>query len=80
MAPSRDHDASESEFTDVDEEDVPLSQRKDAASKDSNDSGYTIRGVLKVPRATTFTCQALYGTCGTFAICGACLIIQMQNR
>ncbi|KAI0631744.1 hypothetical protein C8Q77DRAFT_1159490 [Trametes polyzona] len=44
----------------MDEEDVPLSQRKDAASKDSNDSGYTIRGVLKVPRATTFTCQALY--------------------
>ncbi|CDO77833.1 hypothetical protein BN946_scf184714.g8 [Trametes cinnabarina] len=50
-----------SDLTDIDEEDdVPLSAREKARAKASDDSGYMIRGALRVPRATTYTCQALY--------------------
>ncbi|KAI0776998.1 hypothetical protein BD413DRAFT_524648 [Trametes elegans] len=56
--------SSGSELTDLDEEeDVPLSQRNKSKSKSkaSGDvSGYRIQGALKVPRATTYTCQSLY--------------------
>ncbi|KAI0822087.1 hypothetical protein BC628DRAFT_1459616 [Trametes gibbosa] len=52
---------SDSELTDIeDEEDMPLSQRGKAKTGDSSDAGYMIKGALKVPRATTYTCHALY--------------------
>ncbi|KAI9065685.1 hypothetical protein FKP32DRAFT_459384 [Trametes sanguinea] len=48
-----------SDLTDLeDEDDVPLSARGKKAPSDG--SGYRIQGALKVPRATTYTCQALY--------------------
>ena len=59
-----------SEFSDLtdfdDDEDVPLSSQKSAKSKakgkgSANPTGYKIRGALRPPRATTYTCQALYG-------------------
>ena len=56
--------SSDSELTDIDEEEeVPLStSTSKGKSKASAESGYKIRGALKVPRATTYTCQSLYGT------------------
>ncbi|KAI0740090.1 hypothetical protein C8Q76DRAFT_706718 [Earliella scabrosa] len=54
--------SSDSELTDIDEEEeVPLStSTSKGKSKASAESGYKIRGALKVPRATTYTCQSLY--------------------
>ncbi|KAI0357177.1 hypothetical protein OH77DRAFT_1422717 [Trametes cingulata] len=52
---------SDSDLTDIeDEEEAPLAQRSKTKSKAASDGGYRIRGALKVPRATTYTCQALY--------------------
>ncbi|EJF60922.1 hypothetical protein DICSQDRAFT_170779 [Dichomitus squalens LYAD-421 SS1] len=54
-----------SDLTDFDdEEDVPLSSQKTmkskAKGKSNAQSAYRIRGALRAPRATTYTCQALY--------------------
>ncbi|KAI0641695.1 hypothetical protein C8Q79DRAFT_286841 [Trametes meyenii] len=52
--------SSASDLTDLDEDDeVPLSRRS-KKRETAVDNGYKIRGALKVPRATTFTCQSLY--------------------
>ncbi|RPD52550.1 hypothetical protein L226DRAFT_541090 [Lentinus tigrinus ALCF2SS1-7] len=56
--------SSDSELTEFeDDEEVytrsKASKGKTKANGDS-DSGYRIRGALKVPRATTYTCQSLY--------------------
>ncbi|KAH9850438.1 hypothetical protein C2E23DRAFT_887336 [Lenzites betulinus] len=54
---------SDSELTDIDEEeDVPLSQRNKGKRGDSSESQsqYMMRGALRTPRATTYTCNALY--------------------
>ncbi|KAI0660118.1 hypothetical protein C8Q70DRAFT_75347 [Cubamyces menziesii] len=49
-----------SELTDLDEEEeVPLSQQGKTRSK-AHESGFKLRGTLRVPRATTYTCQSLY--------------------
>ncbi len=60
--------SSDSELTEFeDEEEVPLSaSTRSKASKgktkaNGEPEGYRIRGALKVPRATTYTCQSLYG-------------------
>ena len=56
-----------------DEEEVPLStSTRSKASKGKtkakgDSEGYRIRGALKVPRATTYTCQSLYGACKSVA-------------
>ncbi|RDX50683.1 hypothetical protein OH76DRAFT_1482098 [Lentinus brumalis] len=59
--------SSDSELTEFeDEEEVPLSaSTRSKASKgktkaNGEPEGYRIRGALKVPRATTYTCQSLY--------------------
>ncbi|KAI0324182.1 hypothetical protein GY45DRAFT_1263338, partial [Cubamyces sp. BRFM 1775] len=58
---SHDQFNSDSELTDLDEEEeVPLSQQGKTRSKAQTDSGFKLRGTLRVPRATTYTCQALY--------------------
>lgn len=57
MASGSDSDLTELE----DDEEVPLSQKKRGKGRSQGKSEYRIRGALKVPRATTYTCQALYG-------------------
>ncbi|KAI8976347.1 hypothetical protein BD414DRAFT_539340 [Trametes punicea] len=56
--------SSGSDLTDIDDDDddVALSARSKAKAKPKPavDTGYRIRGALRVPRATTYTCQALY--------------------
>ncbi|KAI0808272.1 hypothetical protein C8Q74DRAFT_1189283 [Fomes fomentarius] len=57
--------SSDSDLTDIedasDEEYSPVKSGKSKGkSKDEAESGYRIRGALKVPRATTYTCQSLY--------------------
>ncbi|KAL6301935.1 hypothetical protein BKA93DRAFT_443788 [Sparassis latifolia] len=55
--------SSDSDFTDIDEEEIPLSSlissRKKGKTADGKDM-YKIKGALKVPRTTTYTTQALY--------------------
>ncbi|OJT05809.1 hypothetical protein TRAPUB_3342 [Trametes pubescens] len=54
---------SDSDLTELeDEEDVPLSQRQRGKTRShgKSESGYKLRGALRVPRATTYTCHALY--------------------
>ncbi|KAI0667549.1 hypothetical protein C8Q78DRAFT_982039, partial [Trametes maxima] len=52
--------SSASELTDLEEEEeVPLSRRS-RKRETATESGYKIRGALRVPRATTFTCQSLF--------------------
>ena len=59
--------SSESELTDVsDDEDVSYnapskSKTKGKGKGSASDGGYRIRGALRPPRATTYTCQSLYG-------------------
>jgi len=54
-----------SELTDLESEDEEYQGPKKKAG-DRTKSGYKIRNALKVPRATTYTAQALF--CG-FSIC-----------
>lgn len=60
--------SSDSDLTEFeDEEEVPLSAStrskgsKGKTKANGEPEGYRIRGALKVPRATTYTCQSLYG-------------------
>jgi len=51
-----------SDLTDLDSGDEYKGKpKKKTGSKTSKDGGYRIRNALKVPRATTYTAQALYG-------------------
>ena len=47
-----------------DAEDEPLSARRDRKARQNG--SYQITNALKVPRATTYTAQALYGEHATF--------------
>ncbi|OSD02329.1 hypothetical protein PYCCODRAFT_1467972 [Trametes coccinea BRFM310] len=63
-----DDELNSSDLTDLEEEDdVPLSAR--TRTKPSDASGYRIQGALKIPRATTYTCQALYGMASRYDAC-----------
>ena len=51
-----------SDLTDLDSPDEYKEKpKKKTNNKTAKDGGYRIRNVLKVPRATTYTAQALYG-------------------
>jgi hypothetical protein len=51
-----------SDLTDLDSADEYKEKpKKKTGSKSVKDGGYRIRNALKVPRATTYTAQALYG-------------------
>ena len=51
-----------SDLTDLDSADEYKEKPKKKSNyKTTKDGGYRIRNVLKVPRATTYTAQALYG-------------------
>jgi hypothetical protein len=51
-----------SDLTDLDSADEYKEKpKKKAGPKTAKDGGYRIRNALKVPRATTYTAQALYG-------------------
>ena len=51
-----------SDLTDLESDDYTESKgRKKSATKSGGKPGYKIKNALKVPRATTYTAQALYG-------------------
>lgn len=53
-----------SDLTDLESDDYAESKSKkksSTANKSARKSGYKIKNALKVPRATTYTAQALYG-------------------
>jgi hypothetical protein len=51
-----------SDLTELDSADEYTEKtKKKSSSKSVKDGSYRIRNVLKVPRATTYTAQALYG-------------------
>lgn len=51
----------ESELTDIESDDYAQTKKKKKPAAKSGKSGYKIKNALKVPRATTYTAQALYG-------------------
>jgi hypothetical protein len=51
-----------SDVTDIDNEySAPSRRRRKSGANDGQKNTYKIRNALKVPRATTYTAQALYG-------------------
>ena len=59
--------ASEEEYSDLteletDEDEKTTTKKKTKATSGKKDGGYKIKNALKVPRATTYTAQALHGT------------------
>ena len=51
-----------SDLTDIESDEyVDTKSKKKSTAKSGGKSGYRIRNALKVPRATTYTAQALYG-------------------
>lgn len=60
-----DSDYSESDLTETDDDEYGSSSKKKGKS---NSNDYRIRNALKVPRATTYTAQALYGKSSCFTI------------
>jgi len=54
-------DGDYSDYSDVEGEEEYKSSRGKKSSKAPQKGGYSIRNALKVPRATTYTAQALYG-------------------
>ena len=51
-----------SDLTDLESDEYKEKPKRKQAGKTAKDNGYRIKNVLKVPRATTYTAQALYGT------------------
>ena len=47
-------------LADLDADDYRKKPKRKSARKTSKDTGYRIKNALKVPRATTYTAQALY--------------------
>jgi len=58
--------ASEEEYSDLTEletdDDEKTTTKKKTKATGKKDGGYKIKNALKVPRATTYTAQALHGT------------------
>jgi hypothetical protein len=55
-------DSDYSDLTELEDDDYEKTKSKKKSGKAAEKVGYRIRNALKVPRATTYTAQALYGT------------------
>ena len=54
-----------SDFSDVDSDEYGVTpSKKRSTAKKSRTSEFKVKNALKPPRPTTYTVQALYGSCG----------------
>lgn len=58
-----DSDGSYSDLTDLESDEYKEKPKKKPTGNVPKNGGYRIKNALKVPRATTYTAQALYGAC-----------------
>lgn len=56
-----DSDGSYSDLTDLESDEYKEKPKKKSTGNVPKNGGYRIKNALKVPRATTYTAQALYG-------------------
>jgi hypothetical protein len=54
--------ASGSEYSSSSESDIPISKKKRATGSKADGDDFSFKNVLRPPRSTTYTAQALYGT------------------
>lgn len=64
-----DEDDDYSDLTELESDGYKEKSKKKSSGNAAKHGGYRIKNALKVPRATTYTAQALYGECRTLKRC-----------
>jgi hypothetical protein len=54
--------ASVSDYSSGSEDDTPIAKRKKSTGAKTDSDDFSFKNVLRPPRSTTYTAQALYGT------------------
>ena len=54
--------ASVSDYSSDSEDDTPIAKRKKSTGAKTDNDDFSFKNVLRPPRSTTYTAQALYGT------------------
>jgi hypothetical protein len=56
--------ASVSDYSSDSEDDTPIAKRKKSTGAKADNDDFSFKNVLRPPRSTTYTAQALYGASG----------------
>ena len=72
--------ASGSEYSSSSESEVPITKRKRGSGSKADADDFSFKNVLRPPRSTTYTAQALYGALRLFSLASFIFIFSPSDQ